>query len=172
MLWLTPNEFRLCLGRISGLISFLGARLGINFMKHIATFIGLGLFFFSLVNSVPAHADCTPPPAGLVAWWNGEGNANDIIGTNNGVVDGTLGFASGEVGQAFQFTTTNADVKIPASASVDVGANDGFTLETWICPSNVVNLGPLFEWNDGAGNWGGALLHWSFGLRNALCQCC
>jgi len=122
-------------------------------MKHIATFIGLGLLALPLVNIMSAQADCTPPPAGLVAWWKGEGNANDTIGTNNGIVDGTLGFANGKVGQAFQFTTTNADVKIPASASVDVGANDGFTLESWICPSNVVYQ-PLFEWNDGAGDWG------------------
>ena len=32
---------------------------------------------------------CDPAPSGLVDWWPGEGNANDIVGTNNG----TLGVA-------------------------------------------------------------------------------
>src|SRR5260370_19055510 len=27
---------------------------------------------------------CLPLPSGLVAWWSAEGNANDIIGTNDG----------------------------------------------------------------------------------------
>src|SRR5207249_3535179 len=27
---------------------------------------------------------CAPPPAGLVSWWPGDGNADDIVGGNNG----------------------------------------------------------------------------------------
>ena len=48
-----------------------------------------------------AHASCTPPPSGIVSWWQGEGNANDSWGTNNGVLQGGLGFTAGEVGLAF-----------------------------------------------------------------------
>src|ERR1017187_8174988 len=50
-----------------------------------------------------ASAQCDPPPSGLVAWWPGEGNANDIIGINNGVAQGGLNYTAGEVGQAFSF---------------------------------------------------------------------
>jgi hypothetical protein len=101
------------------------------------------------------HAACTPAPTGIVAWWPGEANATDIVGTNNGVLDGTVGFAAGEVGQSFRFTTTNADVKVLASPSLNVGAASGFTLEAWINPSNLaVARNPLFEWNNGAGSWG------------------
>src|ERR1019366_356382 len=32
---------------------------------------------------------CVTPPAGLVGWWSGEGNANDLIGTNHGVLSGS-----------------------------------------------------------------------------------
>ncbi|MGO8927272.1 MAG: hypothetical protein ACLQU3_10325, partial [Limisphaerales bacterium] len=48
-------------------------------------------------------ADCVPPPEGLVSWWPGEGNANDIVGTNNGTLSGGVTFTNGEVGLAFNF---------------------------------------------------------------------
>ena len=44
---------------------------------------------------------CLTPPAGLVAWYAGEGDANDSINSNQGNLSGGLGFAPGEVGQAF-----------------------------------------------------------------------
>src|SRR4029077_13240321 len=46
---------------------------------------------------------CTPPPAGLVSWWRGEGNALDQAGTNNGTLVGTVIYGPGEVGQGFVF---------------------------------------------------------------------
>jgi hypothetical protein len=33
-----------------------------------------------------APAQCDPPPSGIVAWWPGEGNANDLVGSNNGTL--------------------------------------------------------------------------------------
>ena len=104
----------------------------------------------------PVPPSCDPPPSGIVAWWPGQGNANDIIGGNNGKVEGGLGFAPGEVGQAFLFTATNEDVKIPASASLNVGATNGFTLEAWVNCYNPSALNPIFEWNQGDGMtyWG------------------
>src|SRR5438067_13928369 len=32
----------------------------------------------------PVVATCIAPPAGMVGWWPGENNANDIKGANNG----------------------------------------------------------------------------------------
>lgn len=29
---------------------------------------------------------CTPPPSGMTAWWAGDGNANDIQGSNHGIL--------------------------------------------------------------------------------------
>jgi alpha-tubulin suppressor-like RCC1 family protein/Zn-dependent metalloprotease len=103
---------------------------------------------------------CTATPSNLVAWWPGEGNANDIIGTNNGALRSGVGFASGEVGQGFQLNNTNAFITVPASPTLNVGTNSGFTLETWICPTNV-NIyppHPIFEWNQGFSG-GGAGVH-------------
>lgn len=99
---------------------------------------------------------CDPHPSGIVAWWRGEGDANDVIGTNNGVIEGGLQFATGEVGQAFLFSATNEDVKVPASQSLNVGVGNGFTLEAWINCTNVDSPNPIFEWNvgDGVTQWG------------------
>ena len=102
----------------------------------------------------PPPPTCAPAPAGLVGWWNGEGNANDKAGTNNGVLEGTLGFASGKVGQAFSFGNVIADLRVPASPALNVGSGSGFTVDAWINPSDVSQLHPIVEWNDGAGSWG------------------
>jgi hypothetical protein len=91
---------------------------------------------------------CVPPPAGLVSWWPGEGNANDIFGSNNGTLEGGVTFVSGEVGQAFSFNGVDADVKVPASASLNVGTGNGLTLDAWINPSDIFTEQPLLEWNN------------------------
>ncbi len=93
---------------------------------------------------------CTPPAQGLVSWWRGEGDASDFVGINNGVLEGGMAFATGEVGQAFSFDGTNADVRVPASASLNVGLAGGFTIETWIQPGDVTSGHPLAEWNNGS----------------------
>jgi hypothetical protein len=77
-------------------------------------------------------APCATPPAGLVAWWPGEGNANDIAGTNNGTLSGGASFVSGEVGQAFSFDGTSGTVTVPDSSSLRL--TTAFTIEAWINP--------------------------------------
>lgn len=86
---------------------------------------------------------------GLVAWWELENNGNDRVGTNVGNLFGTPGFAVGEVGNGMQFDGVNDHVLIPSSPSLDVGAGNGFTIETWIKPTTVAGEQPLVEWNDG-----------------------
>ena len=46
---------------------------------------------------------CVPPPAGLVSWWGGQGDATDTAGGNNGVLQGNAAYGPGMVGQAFSF---------------------------------------------------------------------
>ena len=119
-----------------------------------------------------ADAVCTTPPSGLVGWWRAEGDANDAIGGNNGVITGAVSFAAGEVGEAFQFNDTNEDIIIPASSSLDVGAGGGLTLEAWINPQNVTNYNPILEWNAGDGTtyWGVQLYVLSEGVYSAVPQ--
>ncbi|MGA2244785.1 MAG: LamG-like jellyroll fold domain-containing protein [Verrucomicrobiota bacterium] len=77
-------------------------------------------------------SNCDPPPSGIVAWWPGEGNATDTIGTNNAVLDGGVTYAPGEVGQAFSFAGTSGYVFVPASSELNVGLGGGLTVEGWI----------------------------------------
>ena len=102
------------------------------------------------VLSVNQASGCATPPSGLVSWWRGEGAASDSASTNSGVLEGSVAFAAGEVGQAFRFNGTNADVRLPASASLNVGLSAGFTIETWINPADITQQHPLVEWNDGS----------------------
>jgi hypothetical protein len=92
----------------------------------------------------------------MVSWWRAEGDATDSVGNNNGVITGAVSFTTGQVGNAFLFTDTNEDIRIPASPSLDLGAASGFTLEAWINPTDVSTRHPIFEWNagDGVTYWG------------------
>ncbi|HXC97733.1 MAG TPA: LamG-like jellyroll fold domain-containing protein, partial [Verrucomicrobiae bacterium] len=105
------------------------------------------------VLTVLAPNTCTPPNSGLVSWWAAEGNANDSLGNNNGTLVGGVNFTNGEVGQAFLFDGATGYVSIPASASLNVGTNQGLTIEAWIKPNQVSTLGFLVEWNNGAGSF-------------------
>jgi len=126
-----------------------------NYSVLVSNVVGWAASSNAVLTVQPAPP-CTPPPAGIVGWWQGEGNADDFTGVNNGVLQGGLGFAAGEVGQAFAFTATNQDVLVPASPSLDVGDDGtGFTLEAWINPSEVsAGPYPIFEWHDLTGWWG------------------
>jgi hypothetical protein len=95
-----------------------------------------------------AHAQSsTNLPAGLVAWWPGEGNASDIVGGNNGTLENGASFAPGEVGQAFAFNGANQFVQIPDSPSLEP---TNFTLACWFNASN--SMGSLVQKPVGTGN--------------------
>ncbi|MGA2867517.1 MAG: LamG-like jellyroll fold domain-containing protein, partial [Verrucomicrobiota bacterium] len=94
---------------------------------------------------------CAPTPSGLVGWWAGEGNANDSTGANNGLLEGGMTFVTGEVGQAFNFNGDDADVRVTANPSLDVGLGAGFTIEAWIKPADLSALRPIVEWNSVTG---------------------
>ena len=82
-------------------------------------------------NSIRAQEmSCTPPPAGIVGWWPAEGNANDIIGTNNGTLIGNVTYANGEVGQAFSFNTLGDQVSV-STGGFPVRTSDR-TMECWV----------------------------------------
>ena len=63
-------------------------------MKHCSLLLraslGVAFVLTSLcsVASFVAAQICAQPPAGLVSWWPGEENADDIQGGNNGMLQG------------------------------------------------------------------------------------
>lgn len=94
---------------------------------------------------------CANLPEGLVGWWRAEGTASDQSGRNPGSLLGGLGFTTGRVGQAFNFTNDGHGILIPASASLNVGTNEGFTIEGWLYPTDVMQPRPIVEWSAAGG---------------------
>jgi hypothetical protein len=87
------------------------------------------VFAFPLVGRVLAQV-CVQPPAGLVSWWPGEGNANDIADENNGNLMGGLTFEAGKVGQAFSFDGIDDYIRVPHHPSLNPVS--ALTIEAWI----------------------------------------
>lgn len=109
----------------------------------------------AILSAIDASAQtCVWPPSGLVSWWRGEGNASDQAGTNNGFLQGNVLFAPGQVGQAFNLNGSNAFISATASASLNVGAGNGMTIECWMKPSDLTSGHMIAEWNDGGANQG------------------
>src|SRR4051812_4369987 len=102
--------------------------------------LGLFLIPFSVASALAVSAfitfatnmraeTCVTPRSGLVSWWPGDGNANDIVGSNNnGTLENGATFSSGEVEQAFSFDGVDDYVVIPNI----VNAWPEGTIEAWI----------------------------------------
>jgi hypothetical protein len=95
--------------------------------------------FLGLAVPHVAAADCQPAPLGLVGWWPGDGNANDIAGTNNGILlGGATATDVGVVGSAFSFDGTNSYVQIADSSVLEPST---LTIEAWVKFSSLENNG-------------------------------
>jgi hypothetical protein len=88
--------------------------------------------FFRLRINFP-WGTCIAPPAGLVGWWPGQGNANDRASGNNGAPQNGAGFAPGLVGQAFQLDGLDDAVLFPNTrlGVLDI-TNQALTVAAWI----------------------------------------
>jgi hypothetical protein len=76
---------------------------------------------------------CTSPPSGIVGWWPGDGNTNDLIGGDNGQWTGNPSYAAGEVAQAFSFDGVSG-VIAPNTQAIDITGD--LTIEAWISPAS------------------------------------
>ena len=78
------------------------------------------------------------PPLGLIGWWPGDGNANDIVGGNNGVAV-NITYTNGMVRQAFACNPNNyppgtyTGVQIPDQPAYVL--TNSLTIECWIKPA-------------------------------------
>jgi hypothetical protein len=82
-------------------------------------------------------AACEPPASGLVAWWRADGDALDVIGGYNGTLVDGVTFATGQVGQAFNFDGTSNYVQVHGSYRV----SGSRTIAAWIYPRPNTGLG-------------------------------
>ena len=83
-----------------------------------------------MVGTINVASACTPPPANMVSWWPGDGNAQDIQGGHNGSLQGGATFAPGKVDQAFSFNGTTAYVSVPDDPNLYPSGS--FTVDAWI----------------------------------------
>jgi hypothetical protein len=84
-------------------------------------------------------ASCTPAATGLIGWWPGDGNANDLTGANNGILQGGASAATvGFDGLAFSFDGTNSYVQIPDALAL---RPTNFTIEAWVSFNSLDSAG-------------------------------
>jgi hypothetical protein len=111
------------------------------------------------------------PAAGLVSYWDFEGNANDSSGSydnNAGTVadnfsprGGVERYGAGVVGQALALGVQGGDpTDLLAAFSDDVSLPSQYTIETWVKPTDLTG-----SWQRLVLNWG-ADLSYHFAIRN------
>jgi hypothetical protein len=115
----------------------------------------------AILTVIPPPTNCVPAPSGLVGWWPGEGNADDEVGGNNGIIGGNLTFVPGEVGQAFNFDGTTSAITVPASSSLTVHS---LTIEAWVAPYDISHPRPIVEY---AGRTGPGYVQLWYGITAA-----
>ena len=75
---------------------------------------------------------CTAPPSGMVSWYPGQGNGDDIRGGRHGTLNGVT-FAPGKVNEAFSFDGTDDTMTTPAGAAPT--GSSARTFELWLSVS-------------------------------------
>jgi hypothetical protein len=73
---------------------------------------------------------CTTTP-GMVAWWPGEGDGTDRVGSSDGTLHGPVGFAAGRVGSAFSLDGVNTFVDLGNAPALHVSSGP-FTIAVWV----------------------------------------
>ena len=95
--------------------------------------------------------NCVDPPPGMIAWWPGDGNAQDIIGGRNGMLVNGATFGSGMVGQAFSFDG-NSWVEVADDPIWTLGTND-FTIDAWVRFNALSGRDPFVGHDDSGGEF-------------------
>jgi hypothetical protein len=85
--------------------------------------------------------DCVSAPLGMVSWWPGDDNPNDIVGVNPGMLVGSADYALGMVGKAFRFVAAGDCVRVSPATNLNFGTafvpGDGdLSIDAWILIPN------------------------------------
>jgi len=108
-------------------------------MSKILLELGLAVLLVFISGVYAMAQTCIQPPAGLVAWWPGDGNANDIIGGNDGTLQNGATFVSGKVGQAFSFDGVDDHISGSTVAGFPLGVSPR-TITAWIKSTSTSTL--------------------------------
>jgi plastocyanin len=70
---------------------------------------------------------------GLIAYYPGEGNLNDVVGGHNAIVDiGPVGFASGKIGRAMVFTANNTNGSRAVARIPELHLAGSLSMSGWV----------------------------------------
>ena len=110
---------------------------------------GLSYVGANALYAVPEPATtCVSLPSGLVGWWRAEGNANDSVAANNGVIQ-NVDFTNGMVGQAFLFHgyslfPPRSRISVPDQPAFEL--TDSLSIEGWINPAGAGGQSGVILW--------------------------
>ncbi|MBI4010561.1 MAG: right-handed parallel beta-helix repeat-containing protein, partial [Candidatus Aenigmarchaeota archaeon] len=86
---------------------------------------------------------CVSPPQGMVSWWPGDGNADDIwLNSYDGILIGDVSFSMGKINQAFSFSGSGR-VSLNSAPSATA-----FTIETWVFANQINSYRTIYSDND------------------------
>jgi photosystem II stability/assembly factor-like uncharacterized protein len=89
----------------------------------------------SEISACEPLALCIASPVGVVSWWPADGDADDIVGGNNGALQNGATFAAGRVGQAFSLD--GVDDYVATTNNFIITETTGFTVEFWFNPTGL-----------------------------------
>jgi Ca2+-binding RTX toxin-like protein len=95
-----------------------------------------------LAEAVPADA-----PDDMVSWWTGDNTADDLLGNNDGTLEGTAAFGIGKVSQAFSFDG-GGQVQAPENGTLDIA--EDLTIDAWIRFTSAAGVYAIVSKSDSA----------------------
>lgn len=106
--------------------------------RGVATTIAMGACL--ALPSLQLQAQTSiPAPPGMVAWWPGDGNGNDIFGTNIATLNNGTSFGPGLVGQSFSLDGIDDFIVAPNGRNLNPATQ--ITVEAWYRPVSFVGMG-------------------------------
>jgi hypothetical protein len=120
-------------------------------MKRTLFFFSLTLFITAMLG-VPATAqDCVEPPTGLISWWPGDGNTDDVFAGHDGTILGGMGFEPGMVGDAFSADGVDDYIQVPNTGGVfDLVSQ--WSIHAWVFPRSLAIQGVIVSKMSFVGN--------------------
>lgn len=112
--------------------------------------------------TLSAHAACPQPPSGLISWWQAEGNANDFMSTNTGLMENGATFAPGRYGQAFSLNGSSSYIQLTDNGSLSPSY---VTFGAWINVSSLPDPGGIIFDNLSGEPWYGYQLYISRDMK-------
>src|SRR4029077_3401625 len=104
---------------------------------------------FNLRSAEVLDVGCLAPPAGLVSWWAGDGNPEDLYDLNDLTAQNGETFGPGKVSKQLSLDGVDDYFIVRDNGSLNPGTND-FTIEFWINTTDS-DRGYIIEKRDGCG---------------------